>query len=87
MNKVWLFGETSEFSQSILTQLKKKSNDIQTFGRRNISYDLSEEDFKIYQLNKLNEEKKEKERLQRLKDFEEVSFNNYDKIHQQMIGR
>ena len=39
MNKVWLFGETSEFSQSILTQLKKKSNDIQTFGRRNISYD------------------------------------------------
>lgn len=38
MSKVWLFGETSEFSQSILKELKNKSDDIQTFGRRNISY-------------------------------------------------
>jgi hypothetical protein len=36
---IWLFGETSDFSKSLLNELKKKNDDIETFGRRNISYD------------------------------------------------
>tara|TARA_B100000963_G_scaffold286191_1_gene255191 strand:+ start:916 stop:1509 length:594 start_codon:yes stop_codon:yes gene_type:complete len=35
---IWLFGETSDFSKSLLNELKKKNDDIETFGRRNISY-------------------------------------------------
>ena len=36
---IWLFGETSDFSKSLLNESKKKNDDIKTFGRRNISYD------------------------------------------------
>lgn len=36
---IWLFGETSDFSKSLINELKKRNDDIKTFGRRNISYD------------------------------------------------
>lgn len=39
MNKVWLFGETSDFSKTLLRAIREKTSDVQTFGRRNISYD------------------------------------------------
>ena len=32
------------------------------------------------------EEKAEELRLQRLKDFEEKSFQSYDRIHQRLLG-
>ena len=39
MNRVWLFGETSDFSKTLLRAIREKTSDVQTFGRRNISYD------------------------------------------------
>ena len=36
---IWLFGETSDFSKSLINELKKRNDDVKTFGRRNISYD------------------------------------------------
>ena len=39
MNRVWLFGETSDFSKTLLQAVRMKTQDVQTFGRRNISYD------------------------------------------------
>ena len=36
---IWLFGETSDFSKTILKELKDKADPIKVFGRKNISYD------------------------------------------------
>jgi hypothetical protein len=38
MNRVWLFGETSDFSKTLLQAVRMETQDVQTFGRRNISY-------------------------------------------------
>ena len=36
---IWLFGGTSDFSKTILKELKDKADPIKVFGRKNISYD------------------------------------------------
>ena len=38
---IWLFGGTSDFSKTILKELKDKADPIKVFGRKNISYDKS----------------------------------------------
>ncbi len=38
-NCTWVFGETSDFSKTILKKLKDRADPIKVFGRKNISYD------------------------------------------------
>jgi curved DNA-binding protein CbpA len=55
--------------------------------RKNISYELTEDDMKKEALRKYKEEQEEKDRINRLSEFEEEAFNSYDRIHQRMLGR
>mgnify|MGYP006173776535 CR=1 FL=1 len=61
-------------------------NDMES-SRSNISYQMSHEDQRKYQLKKQKEEQEEQHRLQRLQEFEEKAFNSYDQIHRRMLGR
>ena len=47
---------------------------------------MNDKELQMYKQKQLEEELKEKERINRLQQFEQRSFNAYDKIHQRMIG-
>jgi len=56
-------------------------------SRTNISYQLSEQDQKKLLIQKLREKKEEEQRIQRLTDYDNKSFNAYDRIHQRLLNR
>ena len=56
-------------------------------SRSNISYQLSEQDQKKLLIQKLREKKEEEQRIQRLSDYDNKSFNAYDRIHQRLLNR
>jgi curved DNA-binding protein CbpA len=63
----------------------KSINDTKS-QRSNVSYQMNDKELQMYKQKQLEEELKEKERINRLQQFEQRSFNAYDKIHQRMIG-
>ena len=69
--------------------LSKRSKNIRENKqqRKNISYDLSEQDYKEEIIKKYKEEEEEKQRIKRLKNFETEAYDNYDRVHQRMLGR
>jgi len=66
---------------------KKKSLKDKERERETISYEMNEEEQKLYALEKRKEEKEEELRLETLKNYEQRSFDIYDQVHQRMIGR
>tara|TARA_B100000686_G_scaffold349847_1_gene444213 strand:+ start:644 stop:1729 length:1086 start_codon:yes stop_codon:yes gene_type:complete len=72
---------------SVDTRGRAKDIHTQKSIRKNISYELSEDDQRKEALKLKEEEKAEELRLQRLKDFEEKSFQTYDRIHQRLLGK
>ena len=63
----------------------KSINDTKS-QRSNVSNLMNDKELQMYKQKQLEEELKEKERINRLQQFEQRSFNAYDKIHQRMIG-
>ena len=68
------------------TKGRARSIGEQKASRSKVSYQLSEDDQRKESLRSKEEEKAEEMRLQRLKDFEEKSFQTYDRIHQRLLG-
>ena len=56
-------------------------------SRTNISYQLSEQDQKKLLIQQLRDKKEEEQRIQRLSDYDNKSFNAYDRIHQRLLNR
>ena len=56
-------------------------------SRSNISYQLSEQDQKKLLIQQFRDKKEEEQRIQRLSDYDNKSFNAYDKIHQRLLNR
>ena len=56
-------------------------------SRSNISYQLSEQDQKKLLIQQLRDKKEEEQRIQRLSDYDNKSFNAYDRIHQRLLNR
>ena len=54
--------------------------------RKNVSYEMSEQDQQIYALKQIQEEQEEKLRLERLANYEAKAFNIYDQVHKRMVG-
>ena len=71
---------------SVDTRGRARSIGEQKASRSKISYQLSEEDQRKEALKQKEQDKAEEMRLQRLKDFEEKSFQTYDRIHQRLLG-
>ena len=69
--------------------LRKRSKSLldKKAERKNISYQMSEQDIKLQELKRIKEEKEEQERIARLKQYEEKAFNNYNEIHKRLLGR
>ena len=55
--------------------------------RKNVSYELSEEDLEKQNYIHKMEEKKEEERVKRLNSSDNNAFSTYDAIHQRMLGK
>jgi len=60
-------------------------NDIEV-QRSNIQYQMSEGDIKRAHMRNLQEEKNEMMRREKLKKNDNIAFDNYNRIHQRMIG-
>jgi len=69
--------------------LRKRSKSIldKEAERKNISYQMSEQDIQLQELKRIKEEKEEQERIARLKQYEEKAFNNYNEVHKRLLGR
>ena len=68
---------------------KGRPRDINSLesSRSNISYQLSEQDQKKILLQQIKDKKEEEQRVQRLNDYDNRSFNTYDRIHQRLLNR
>lgn len=55
--------------------------------RKNISYEMSQEDLEKQKKIQIIEEKREEERIKRLQTSDQHAFSTYDAIHQRMLGR
>ena len=55
--------------------------------RKNISYEMSQEDLEKQKKIQIMEEKREEERIKRLQQSDQRAFSTYDAIHQRMLGR
>ena len=54
--------------------------------RKNVSYEMSQEDLEKQKKIQLMEEKREEERIRRLQKYDQRAFSTYDAIHQRMLG-
>ena len=68
---------------------KGRPRDINSLesSRSNISYQLSEQDQKKILLQQIKDKKEEEQRVKRLNDYDNRSFNTYDRIHQRLLNR
>lgn len=55
--------------------------------RKNISYEMSQEDLEKQKKIQIMEEKREEDRIKRLQKSDQLAFSTYDAIHQRMLGR
>ena len=55
--------------------------------RKNISYEMSQEDLEKQKKIQIMEERREEERIKRLQKSDQHAFSTYDAIHQRMLGR
>ena len=71
---------------SVDTGGRPRSIQEQKGARAKISYEMDEESQMREAMKMKNEEKAEEARLRRLKEFEEKSFDAYDRVHRRLLG-
>lgn len=69
--------------------INDRLNDVNSLksSRSNINYKMSDKDLKKQELIKIKLQKEEEERINRLQKNDNISFNNYDRIHERMLQR
>tara|TARA_B100000035_G_C21027540_1_gene566868 strand:+ start:1871 stop:3028 length:1158 start_codon:yes stop_codon:yes gene_type:complete len=69
--------------------LNDRLNDLNSLksSRSNVNYKMSDKDLKKQELMKIKLQKEEEQRINRLKKSDNLSFNNYERIHDRMLQR